>query len=173
MLVAESLVVRIPLRTTIRHAAAARASTEALVVRLVDGAQVGWGEGAPRTHVHGAGASAELLRLRTACRRLTATPYPPLGGPALIASWLDRQDLGPGGRCALELALLDLWARHQQRGLLELLGPPQRKAVVYSALLPLLPPPAEAAALRQIAAAGFADLKVKLCGERRDWCSVR
>jgi muconate cycloisomerase len=113
--------VRIPLRTTIRHASHTRDETDSVVVRcrLDDGTE-GWGEGLPREYVTGetietvfehlretdwrTQLGADLADLTTAiavCERLWLAP---------IRSGM-RDCFGNSLRCAVELSVLDAVGR--------------------------------------------------------------
>lgn len=113
--------VRLPLRRAVKHAAATHHQSVNLVVccRLADGTE-GWGEGVPRPNVTGETAPAAL-------QRLAGTPL----GEQLAGDCNDWDDVftlcdrfqppAPGGdprgsannalRCAVELAVLDAFAR--------------------------------------------------------------
>lgn len=119
--------VRIPLRTTVRHASHARTDTESLVVRCrLDNGIVGWGEGLPREYVTGETIdSAWQLLQTTDIRRQLAGPW--AGIPDAVAS-LDRFQLtrpaiddrdcyGNSVRCAIELSVLDAVCRAEQKPL--------------------------------------------------------
>ena len=116
--------VLVPLRKPIRHASFERAASDNLVVRvtLADGT-VGHGEGVPRPYVTGEtiestfatlegldlprilGQPADLLAL---VRRLEALTLPETEADP-------RGMSGNSARCALELALLDAYARREGR----------------------------------------------------------
>src|SRR5689334_19298574 len=114
--------VRLPLRREVKHASAVRSDSENIVVRckLRDGIE-GWGEGVPRSYVTGETPESALERFRTT----------PLAAQlaADCTSWNDvfalvdrfqppSPDDDPRGcgnnalRCAVELSILDAYARH-------------------------------------------------------------
>jgi len=115
-------VMRLPLRRVVRHAAAEHRESVNLVVccRLADGTE-GWGEGIPRANVTGETAPVAL-------HRFLSTPLAEqLGGSC--GDWDDVLELcekfdppAPADdrrgmannalRCAVELAVLDAFARH-------------------------------------------------------------
>jgi len=127
--------VRVPLKKAIRHASHARTETDNVVVRctLADGT-VGWGEGVPRDYVTGETVDSALRLLQSSdvpAQLEDAADFP--AAAAMIDRLKlptgpgdDRDCLGNAARCALELALLDAFAKH--------FGQP------LSALVPMLAP---------------------------------
>jgi muconate cycloisomerase len=112
--------VRIPLRTTIRHASHARTTSDNVIVecRLGDGT-VGYGEGVPRDYVTGETIDQSLALLRetdwdrqlppagdfvAAVRIARDLQLPPVPGDA-------RGCIGNAARCAAELAILDAYGK--------------------------------------------------------------
>jgi L-Ala-D/L-Glu epimerase len=113
--------VRIPLKRTIRHASHARTDTDNLLVRVVlDDGTVGHGEGVPRDYVTGETAEngfdilarADLAQQLVPCDNFVAalTVAERLHLPAQPGD--DRGCFGNAARCAVELALLDVYGRH-------------------------------------------------------------
>ncbi|HVJ79925.1 MAG TPA: hypothetical protein VNC50_02550, partial [Planctomycetia bacterium] len=116
----EAFVVRIPLKTTIRHASHSRDSSDNLVVRAtLDDGSVGYGEGVPRDYVTGetVAVGVDLLRrtnwadqlplpenFAAAVRALRDLELPAVPGD-------ERGCVGNAARCAAELALLDAFGK--------------------------------------------------------------
>ncbi len=113
--------VAVPLRKPIRHASHERTASDSLIVRttLSDGT-VGYGEGVPRSYVTGE-------TIESAFSALLAFDTPRhVGDPANMEQVVQRLDSlilpetqadprgmnGNAARCALELSLLDAYARH-------------------------------------------------------------
>ena len=75
-------------------------------------------------------------------------------------------DRHPGAWCAVESALLDLFAREEARTIEDLLGVPEdTKVFSYSAVVGVESGPALSAMIQKYLAAGFRDFKLKLSGE--------
>lgn len=113
--------IRNPLRRTVRHASHARTSTDNILIRCqLDDGTVGWGEGVPREYVTGETADGAISLLRhselpaqvESCQRFAAAVA--LAERLRLAD-VPGDDRGIGGnaaRCAVELAVLDAYARH-------------------------------------------------------------
>ena len=113
--------VRIPLRRPVRHASHARTSTENILIRctLADGT-VGWGEGVPREYVTGETAAGALDLLRRSGLAAQVEPCSHFAAAVELAGRLrlapisgDHRDIaGNAAKCAVEIALLDAFARY-------------------------------------------------------------
>jgi muconate cycloisomerase len=115
-----ALLVRIPLRRPIRHASHLRTETENVLVRCVlENNTEGFGEGVPREYVTGETADTAVALLR---RSDLAAQLEPCQDFATAVSLADRLRLAPipgdergcqgnAARCAVELAILDAYAR--------------------------------------------------------------
>jgi L-Ala-D/L-Glu epimerase / N-acetyl-D-glutamate racemase len=118
----------VPLRKPIRHASHTRTESDNVVVacRLEDGT-VGFGEGVPRDYVTGETIDSALELLQSAdFKQLNVLDRCRDFGAALIAIEQfalpgvpgdDRGCQGNAARCAIELALLDAYARHWKQPL--------------------------------------------------------
>jgi L-Ala-D/L-Glu epimerase / N-acetyl-D-glutamate racemase len=113
--------VRIPLRRVVRHASHARTATDNVLVRcqLADGS-TGWGEGVPREYVTGETAQSAVVLLRGSNLAGQFEPCRDFESAVSLAERLrlspvpgdERGIRGNAARCALELAVLDAFARH-------------------------------------------------------------
>ena len=112
--------VRIPLRRPIRHASHRRTETDNLVIRcrLEDGT-TGHGEGVPRDYVTGETIDSALELLARSDLAAQLAPCADFAAAVARAEELrlapvpgdDRGIAGNAARCAVELALLDVWGR--------------------------------------------------------------
>lgn len=120
--------VRIPLKSTVRHASHTRRETDSIVVRCrTDDGNEGWGEGLPREYVTGETIETALTQLNEtdfvaqlgdsyggldavidACRQLELSEPDGLGPENAVGR---RDSFGHSARCALELAVLDAATR--------------------------------------------------------------
>ncbi|MCB2226842.1 MAG: hypothetical protein KQH53_09205 [Desulfarculaceae bacterium] len=158
--------IRWPFSLAVSHSLASNTATANVVVALTDGqGQVGYGEGVPRSYVTGEEVESSLAALKSGLGPLVLDAEIP-DGQAL--GWLERiagaqaLDAAPASACALETALLDLAGRRARRSLSSFLGSGAPAPVVYSAVVPLLPPPALPAILGQVKAMGLKQVKVKV-----------
>jgi L-alanine-DL-glutamate epimerase-like enolase superfamily enzyme len=172
--------VSVPLRKPIRHASFARTSSDNLVVRVTlgDGA-VGFGEGIPREYVTG-----ETIQSTFACLENLNLPDL-LGGSTDLASLVSRLETfdlpetrsdprgmaGNSARCALELALLDAFARRERRSLGEAIRMvstaralllPQARPVRYSGAITAEGKVKEVISALKMRAYGFHQVKLKV-----------
>lgn len=120
--------VRIPLKTTVRHASHTRQETDSIIVRCrLDDGNEGWGEGLPREYVTGETIGTALAQFEATdftaqlgetfgsledvidtCRRLELVDVVPEGAPGMRVR---RDCFGNAARSAIELAVLDASTR--------------------------------------------------------------
>jgi L-alanine-DL-glutamate epimerase-like enolase superfamily enzyme len=157
----------IPFRGAFAHASARRDQTSTLWVEASDEAgNIGLGEGCPRPYVSGeteATAQALFARWSGGLEQQVRD----LDGLRRWAVAHARDiDANPAAWCAIELALLDLFARRDGVSAETLLGlPAPAPRPRYTAVLGDDSPQAFVARLEQYRAAGFEDYKIKLGGD--------
>lgn len=157
---------RIPFRQRFRHASAERDVTSSLWVEAVgtDGL-VGFGEGCPRPYVTGetlesASAFFETVR-NSVLEHIRDAPS--------LRKWVTDHaahiDRNPAAWCAIELALIDLFARQAGQTAEAWLGLPESGGVFrYSAILGDADLPVFAATFERYQGIGMTDFKLKLAG---------
>lgn len=157
----------IPFRTAFRHASATRTETQSLWVeaRAEDGT-VGYGESCPREYVTGESlqSAAEFFRKH---RASIATDIRDL---ASLKSWVRSRaaeiDRHPAAWCAIEIALLDLFAKQASQTVEEYLSLPKLEGTFrYTAVLGDSELPVFQQQLARYHAMGFSDYKVKISGD--------
>jgi L-alanine-DL-glutamate epimerase-like enolase superfamily enzyme len=158
---------RIPFRTTFRHASAERSETSSLWAEARgDDNLVGYGESCPRPYVTGETidtATAFFERHRHSLERTIADV-------ATLNDWMAARtaeiDANPAAWCAIELALLDCLARVRGLTVEGLLGlEPLAPSFRYSAVLGDMGPLAFQALAHEYRRRGFDDFKLKLSGD--------
>ena len=112
----------IPFRTRFEHAAATRDRAENVIVLAQDAAgNVGVGEGCPREYVTGETRESALAALSRWTSSLEA-----VDGRAALETWTAEHeaeiDAAPSAFSAVELALLDVFARRDRVSLERFLG---------------------------------------------------
>ena len=157
---------RVPLKMTFRQASAARTHGESLWVEAARGAHRGHGEGCPRAYVTG--------ETRASCKQWLATWQGAIQSDCTsldaLRGWLARHtaavDASPSAWCAIESALLDLFAREREQSVEALLGlAPPGGPHVYSAVLGNDEPWKTRFLIDQYCILGVTDFKVKLEGD--------
>jgi L-alanine-DL-glutamate epimerase-like enolase superfamily enzyme/pimeloyl-ACP methyl ester carboxylesterase len=160
---------RVPLKMTFRHASAARTHGESVWVEASRGTLRGFGEGCPRPYVTG--------ETRASCRQWIGKWQGAIEQACVdvgaLRAWVDAQreaiDASPSMWCAIELALLDLFAREQGCSVEGLLGLPEPGGPhVYSAVLGNDEPWKTRFLVDQYCILGLTDFKVKLGGVLED-----
>ena len=166
---------RIPFKTSFRHASADRAETSTIWVEAVsaDG-MTGYGESCPRPYVTGETTDSALSFVAAhradVLRRIEDLPS--------MQGWMSEHagaiDEHPAAWCALELALLDLFGRSGRMAVDALLGlPPPRGPFRFSAIVGDASPETCAVVIEQYRARGFTDFKIKLSGDlQRDRAKI-
>ncbi|MBL8345142.1 MAG: alpha/beta fold hydrolase [Rubrivivax sp.] len=161
---------RVPLKTTFRQASAARTHGESLWVEASrgehGGEHRGHGEGCPRSYVTG--------ETRESCRKWLMTWQASIEaectGLEALRGWMSTHradvDASPSAFCAIELALLDLFARERGESVEALLGLPAPGGPHrYSAILGNDASWKTRFLIDQYCMLGLTDFKVKLEGD--------
>jgi len=157
---------RAPLKMTFRHASAARTHGESLWVEAARDSHRGYGEGCPRAYVTG--------ETRASCQRWLAAWHQAIQSECTdldsLRGWLAAHtqavDESPSVWCAIECALLDLFARELGQSVEALLGlAPPGGPHVYSAVLGNDEPWKTRFLIDQYCILGLTDFKVKLGGD--------
>ena len=163
---------RIPFHQAFRHAAQSREESDAVIVRVDDGAgHIGYGEALPRPYVTGENTPSMIAHLREQLAPRIFNRSWTAGWPtfeslkACHADWTRSADRAVtawnAAFCAVELALLDWSLRSLNCSLADFL-PPERREVVYSGVISS-DHPAEAAALaKRMVKFGLRQLKIKV-----------
>ncbi len=156
----------IPFNTTFKHASAERGETQSIWVEARRGNHTGHGEACPRTYVTGE-TVAGAKRFHEAVRRELLGQVYDLDS---LRAWTQRRaqaiNLNAAAWCALELALLDLFAGERGVTMEALLSiEPLNTQFHYSAVLGDSAPETFAAQFEKYRALGFKDYKVKLSGD--------
>ena len=161
----------ITFRIGFSHAQADRHITESLWVRATTESGLhGYGEGCPRHYVTGETMDSAAGFLRTH----TASVLCEVNGIDTLRNWMQNHkfeiDRNPAAWCALELALLDVFAQAQQQPVEALLNlPTLRGAFRYTAVIGDCDAVTFAALFERYRRLGLRDFKIKLGGDlRRD-----
>lgn len=161
----------VPFRNTFKHASARRGRAEnVIVIAQSESGQVGVGEGCPRDYVTGETTTTAQAFLDRHMPSVTRE----IGDLESLRRWIDAHereiDRNPAAFCALELALLELFAKDRGESLEALLELPALSGTCrYTAVLGDSPAPVYWLQLRRYWSSGFRDYKVKLSGDlRRD-----
>lgn len=157
---------RVPLKMTFRHASAARTHGESLWVEASRGGLRGYGEGCPRPYV--TGETRESVRAWLGARGPQITAE--CGSLDAVRAWTVAHegeiDGSPSAWCAVEMALLDLFAQEQETSVEGLLGlKPPGGPHRYSAVLGNDERWKTRFLIDQYCILGLTDFKVKLGGD--------
>ncbi|WP_300673577.1 alpha/beta fold hydrolase [Desulfoluna sp.] len=156
----------LPLKTTVRHASASRKNGESVWVQARKGDLTGYGEGCPRDYV----AGDDLLSSLAWVNETFAAGPCPIHTLEELVQWVPQNqsliDTYPSAWCAVEMALLDLFAREKSVSVEALLGlPTDRRHSRYSAVLGNEKPWKFKGQADLYFIKGMSDFKVKLCGD--------
>ncbi len=156
----------IPFTTAFKHSSAERAATQSVWVEARAGRVVGVGEGCPREYVTGeslASAQAFFDDHRDAlCQGVDSVNA--------LAAWANDHvaiiDANPAAWCAVELAMLELFARREDAPVERLVAaPPATGEFRYSAVVGDGGPDMFRATVARYCERGFVDFKLKLSGD--------
>jgi len=155
---------KIPMKARMKHASFERKTGDSVWVEARRGGQVGLGEGCPRPYVTNE-TTASALQWLEGSSALALESFEAL--EAWVALHGDEIDLHPGAWCALETALLDLFAREKGCSVEALLGVPEtRGELEYTAVVSDESGEALDKLLQRYLGVGFKDFKFKISGDR-------
>ncbi|SCY45595.1 alpha/beta fold hydrolase [Desulfoluna spongiiphila] len=162
----QATTLEIPLKTTVRHASASRKNGESIWVQACKGNLTGYGEGCPRAYVAGDDLTSSLSWVN----KIFCSEPCPITNLNKLIRWVEENkcliDTYPSAWCAVETALLDLFAREQSISIEALLDLPEaRRSSRYSAVLGNEKPWKFKGQADLYFVKGMTDFKVKLCGE--------
>ncbi|MEQ8288138.1 MAG: enolase C-terminal domain-like protein [Gammaproteobacteria bacterium] len=155
----------IPFKTSFQHSSATRAKTEAVLVKATSTSQLeGMGEGCPRKYVTG-----ETLETAHKYFNNCKNELMELNNLEDLLSWTDKRsaeiDMNPAAFCAIELALLDLMAKTNEKSLEALLAVPELAGEFsYTAVIGSRDNATFQAMLKRYVDTGFSNFKVKIFG---------
>lgn len=132
---------KIPFSRTIKHRLYTRDVTESIVVVIQDSnGNQGVGEGTPREYVTGETLGKSLMSARLFSKAILGQPYDTINELSALLIGVgdsDVVDKHPAAFCAIETALLDLWARVENRPIYQLFDQiPNNRVLSYSGVIP-------------------------------------
>ena len=132
---------KIPFSRTIKHRLYTRDVTESIVVVIQDtNGNQGVGEGTPREYVTGETLGKSLLAAKLFSKAILGQPCETINELFALLIGVgdsDAVDKHPAAFCAIETALLDLWARVENRLIYQLFDQiPNNRVLSYSGVIP-------------------------------------
>ena len=159
----------VPFRMVFRHASASRSESSNVIVaaRAPDGV-TGYGEGCPREYVTGESVDTAVAFITK--HKLSLIRH--VEGLDGLLAWIqahdDEIDASPAAFCGLEIAVLDLLGKFEQRPIEDLLGVSRLTGSYrYSAVLGEASLSAYQRQAQQYWEMGFRDFKVKVSGDAK------
>ena len=156
----------IPFKVSFKHASAERSVTESVLVEAkTSNGEVGYGESCPRSYVTGETVSS----VKAFFNQYQTDIGEKINNIDSMKEWMAKYhkeiDENPAAWCAVELALLDVFAKEQQVSVEQLLGLPLIDGdFTYSAVLGDSSDAVFSQQFQQYRSMGFADFKIKLSG---------
>ena len=156
----------IPMRLSFKQASSDRKTSESIWVEISNGDYVGYGEGCPRLYVTNENIADSIKWLESIAPQIQKFCND-LGQLKIFLKKLDTQiRKHPSAWCAMECALLDLFARMEHSSIEQLLGTePIYGSYNYSAILGDQDEPAYTALIKKYLQAKLSDFKIKLSGD--------
>ncbi len=156
----------IPFTTAFKHSSAVRRATQSVWVEARSGRIVGVGEGCPREYVTGESLASAQAFFEDHCDALCQG----VGSVDALAAWVDNHaaviDANPAAWCAVELAMLELFARREGVPVERLVGAlPATGSFRYSAVVGDGGPDMFRATVARYREMDFVDFKLKLSGD--------
>lgn len=159
--------IRLDFRMGVTHSLASRFFTVNVLLALeTDSGYYGFGECVPRSYVTGESPETVLLALEDMIPQVTGRRFDfPENVLDRLAS-IGRTETArknPAAMCALELAVLDCAGKHWEMGVPELTGMARStQPLVYSLVVPMLPPDVLEPFLDEVRRFEFGSVKVKV-----------
>ncbi len=156
----------IPFTTAFRHHSAVRTATQSVWVKVQSGECVGMGEGCPREYVTGESIASVQTFFHTYCEALCQT----VGSVEALVAWAADHtaviDANPAGWCAIELAMLEFFAKREGVTVEQLVAVvPTTGTFRYSAVVGDSKLDVFQETVARYFAMGFTDFKLKLSGD--------
>ena len=153
------------LRTTFKQASATRNIGESIWCEVSRGPHRGFGEGCPRKYVTNETIESGLKWIREKKHTIITNCF----SLASLKEWIQENsqliDRHPAAFCAIETALLDLFAKEKSQSVEALLGlTAPKRTYTYTAVLGDSTPDKFKSLLQRYLALGFQDFKVKASG---------
>ncbi|MFH0976126.1 MAG: alpha/beta fold hydrolase [Spirochaetota bacterium] len=157
---------RLNLKTVIRHASATRHEGESIWVHVTRDGIEGFGEGCPRTYSAGDDLESSVAWINNEFINKHECPESLDELKAWIKNNSSQIDIYPSAWCALEMALLDLFAREKKCSVEECLGlKDYKRSGRYSAVIPDSKIWEYTAIADKSLIRGITDFKIKLKGK--------
>ena len=156
-----------PLRFKFKHASADRSEAQNIIASVSnENGHVGFGEGCPRQYVTGETTKSVHKFLNEYGNQIAQTAI----SLDALRTWIKENsgviDENPSAFCAIELAVLDLIGRQENKSFETLLGlPPLQKPIRYSAIMGDSRPSKTRIISLAYQLYGFSDFKLKLSGD--------
>ena len=127
--------VNLPLKRKFKHAITERSNSESIFLRIIlEDNTIGYGESLPREYVTGETIASATENLKKICQKKILN-YAPKNYED-IPHFVKKLDIkGGAARCALELALLDVYGRYFRRPASSLMGARLHDTVTYSGVI--------------------------------------
>lgn len=159
---------QIPLRSNFKHASQERRLSDSVWVEAMRGECTGLGEGCPRSYVTGENTAGALAWIEALLPQILAEISDLQG----LKAWVKHNeriiDTHPAAWCAVETALLDLFAKEKAESLEALLGLPElRGPFQYTAVLSDDAPEKFKKTLQAYFEMGFKDFKFKISADAK------
>ena len=157
----------VPFRVVFRHASASRSeAANVIVAARGPGGVTGYGEGCPREYVTGETRESAASFVERHRGLLGTEVRDTKDLFAWTRAHREEIDSAPAAFCAMEMAVLDLFGRLEEKSMEDLLGLARLTyPFSYSAVLGDSATPAFKAQAERYRAMGFRDFKVKLSGD--------
>lgn len=157
----------IPFNISFKHSSAERSETESVLVEMTsDGILMGYGESCPRLYV----TSENLSTVTTFIHTHLDSFKEQVSSLKSLVKWMNENekyiDKNPAAMCAIEIAFLDLLAKHENVSIEKLLNLPKLSGhYQYSAVIGDSSSEVFCNILEKYLAMGFSDFKIKLSGD--------
>lgn len=154
----------IPFKTVFKHNSAERSKSESIIIKARSSKIYGYGEACPREYVTGENIETVIEFFKNHKKEILKEIFDLNSLKIFMHNYQELIDKNPSAWCAIELAILDLFAKDNKESIEKFLGLDVSKSFQYTAVIGDYPIEVFDSIVEKHLELGFTDFKIKLSG---------